>query len=71
MDEKHLLGLAVDRKWKEMVEQFKGKAEALISDVNRKLRNTLIDKALNYQQCVRHSVRDVGYSLWKAGLPKE
>jgi len=69
--EKHLLGLTVNRKWTETAEQFNGKAEALISDADRALRHALIDKALNYQQCVRHSVGDVGYSLWKAGLPKQ
>ncbi|MBS7614655.1 transposase [Candidatus Bathyarchaeota archaeon] len=69
--EKNLLGLTVNKKWKETAEQFNGKAEALISDADRELRNALIDKALNYQQCVRHSVEDVGYSLWKAGLPPQ
>lgn len=69
--EKHLLGLTVNKKWTETAEQFNGKAEVLISDADRELRNAFIDKALNYQQCVRHSVGDVGYSLWKAGLPKQ
>jgi transposase-like protein len=69
--EKNLLGLTVNKKWTETAEQFKGKAEVLISDADRALRHALIDKALNYQLCVRHSVGDVGYSLWKAGLPKQ
>ena len=68
--EKKLLGLTVNKKWTETAEQFNGKADVLISDADRELRNALIDKALNYQQCVRHSVGDVGYTLWKAGLPK-
>jgi len=69
--EKNLLGLTVNRKWEETAEQFNGKADVLISDADKAMRNALIDKALNYQLCVRHSVGDVGYSLWKAGLPKQ
>jgi len=69
--EKNLLGLTVNKKWTETAEQFNGKAKALISDADRELRNALIDKALNYQQCVRHSVGDVGYTLWKASLPPQ
>ena len=70
-DEKTLLGLTVNRKWKETAEQFNGKADALMSDADRALRNALIDKALNHQLCIRHAVGDVGYHLWKAGLPKQ
>ena len=69
--EKNLLGLTVNKKWTETAEQFNGKAKALISDAEKALRNALIDKALNYQQCVRHSTGDVGYSLWKAGVPPQ
>ena len=69
--EKNLLGLTVNKKWTETAEQFNGKADVLISDADREMKNALIDKALNYQQCVRHSVGDVGYTLWKAGLPKQ
>ena len=69
--DKNLLGLTVNKQWTETAEQFNGKADVLISDADRALRNALIDKALNYQQCVRHAIGDVGYSLWKAGLPKQ
>ena len=69
--EKHLLGLTVNKKWKETAEQFNGKAGFLISDADRELRNALIDKALNHQLCVNHAVREVSYTLWKAELPKE
>jgi len=69
--EKNLLGLTVNKKWTETAEQFNGKAKALISDAEKALRNALIDKALNQQLCVRHSVNEVNYHLWKAGLPKE
>lgn len=69
--EKNLLGLTVNRKWEETAEQFNGKADVLIGDADKAMRNALIDKALNYQLCVRHSVGDVSYSLWKAGLPKQ
>jgi len=50
--EKHLLGLTVNRKWKETTGQFKGKADIMISDADRELRNALIDKALNHQLCI-------------------
>ena len=70
-DEKHLLGLTVNRKWTETAEQVKPKVDVLIADADRALRNVLIDKALNYQLCMRHAVGDVGYHLWKAGLPKQ
>jgi transposase-like protein len=69
--EKNLLGLTVNRKWKDTAEQVKTKADALISDADRELRNALIDKALNYQICIRHAIGDVGYQLWKAGIPKQ
>lgn len=69
--EKNLLGLTVNRKWAETAEQFNGKAETLISDAEKELRNALIDKALNYQLCIRHSVEYVNYQLWKDGLPKQ
>jgi len=69
--QKHLLGLTVNRKWTETAEQVKTKAEVLVADADKPLRNALIDKALNYQLCVNHAVRDVGYHLWKAGLPKQ
>jgi transposase-like protein len=68
--EKRLLGLTVNKKWKETAGQFNGKAGFLISDADRELRNALIDKALNHQLCINHAVREVSYTLWKAGLPK-
>ena len=69
--EKSLLGLAVNRSWRETAEQVKGRAEVLISDADRPLRNALLDKALKYQLCVNHGVRETSYHLWKAGLPKQ
>jgi transposase-like protein len=69
--EKSLLGLAVNRSWEETAEQVKDKADVLIADADRPLRNALLDKALNIQLCVNHGVREVGYHLWKAGLPKQ
>jgi transposase-like protein len=69
--EKNLLGLTINRKWTETAEQFNGKADVLISDADRAMRNALIEKALNYQLCVNHAVREVGIHLWKAGLPKK
>ena len=33
------------------------------------MRNALMDKALNYQLCVNHAVRETSYHLWKAGPP--
>jgi len=69
--EKNLLGLTVNRRWRETAEQFKGEAEALISDADIELRNALIDKAMNHQLCVNHAVREVSYILWKSGLPKK
>lgn len=68
---KNLLGLTVNRKWQETAEQFNGKADVLIGDADKAMRNALIDKALNYQLCVNHAVRETGYHLWKAGLPKQ
>jgi len=69
--EKHLLGLTVNRKWEETAEQLNGKADVLISDADRAMRNALIDKALNHQLCVNHAVREMGIYIWKAGLPKK
>jgi len=68
---KNLQGLTVNRKWQETAEQFNGKADVLISDADKAMRNALLDKALNYQLCVNHVVRETGYHLWKAGLPKQ
>jgi len=69
--EKHLVGLTVNQPWTATAEQVNNKAAVLISDADRELRNALIDKALDHQQCVRHAIGDGGYSLWKAGLPKQ
>ena len=65
------MGLTVNKKWMEAAGQFNGKADVLVRDADREMKNALLDKALNYQLCVRHAVGDVGYSLWKAGLPKQ
>jgi hypothetical protein len=35
------------------------------------LRNALLEKADDYQACVRHCVGDVRFYLWNAGLPKK
>jgi len=69
--EKSLLGLTVNGSWEETAEQVKGRADVLIADADRPLRSALLDKALNHQLCVNHAVREVGYHLWKAGLPKQ
>jgi transposase-like protein len=69
--EKTLLGLGVNEDWKETASQFKGKAKVAVSDNEPSLRNALLEKAANYQACVRHSVNDVSFYLWNAGLPKE
>lgn len=69
--EKNLLGLDVNRGWIETLEQFKGRAEVAVSDNEPSLRNGLLEKAANYQACVRHCVGDVRFYLWNAGLPKE
>jgi len=69
--EKTLLGLGVNEDWKETASQFKGKAEYAVSDNESSLRNVLLEKAANYQACVRHCVSDVRFYLWNAGLPKE
>jgi hypothetical protein len=69
--EKTLLGLGVNEDWKETASQFKGKADVAVSDNEPSLRNALLEKAANYQACVRHCVGDVCFYLWNAGLPKE
>jgi transposase-like protein len=61
----------VNRKWTETAEQVTGTADVMISDADNALRNALIDKALNYQLCVNHAVREMNIHLWKAGLPKQ
>jgi transposase-like protein len=68
--EKTLLGLDVNKDWKQTASQFKGKAEFAVSDNEPSLRNALLEKASNYQACVRHCVTDVSFYLWNAGLPK-
>ena len=68
--EKSLLGLTVNKEWRETAKQVKTQAEILVADADKPLRSALLDKALNYQLCVNHSVREVSMHLWKAGLPK-
>ena len=68
--EKTFLGLDVNKDWKETASQFKGKADFAVSDNEPSLRNALLEKASNYQACVRHCVTDVSFYLWNAGLPK-
>lgn len=67
---KSLLGLTVNRKWAETAEQVTATAEVLVSDADKTMRKALIDKALCYQLCVRHAVKDVSIHLWKAELPR-
>ena len=68
--EKDLLGLGVNEDWKRTAEQFKGKAKVAVSDNEPSLRNALLEKADDYQACVRHSLTDTRFYLWSAGLPK-
>jgi len=42
-----------------------------VSDNEPSLRNALLEKATDYQACVRHCVGDVRFYLWSAGLLKE
>ncbi len=69
--EKALLGLGVNEDWKKTAGQFNGKAKVAVSDNEPSLRNALLEKAANYQACVRHCVGDVRFYLWNADLPKE
>lgn len=69
--EKSLLGLDVNKDWKETAAQFKGKADVAVSDNEPSLRNALLEKAVDYQACVRHCVGDVRFYLWNAGLSKD
>jgi transposase-like protein len=69
--EKNLLALSVNEDWKKTASQFKGKARFAVSDNEPSLRNVLLEKATNYQACIRHCVGDVRFYLWNAGLPKE
>ncbi len=64
-------GLGVNENWEETASQFRGKAEFAVSDNEPSLRNALLEKAANYQACVRHCVSDVRFYLWSADLPKE
>jgi len=68
--EKSLLALGVNEDWKETAGQFRGRADFAVSDNEPCVRNALLEKAANYQACVRHSVGDVRFYLWSAGLPK-
>lgn len=68
--EKSLLGLSVNENWKSTMRQFRGFAKVAVSDNEPSLRNALLEKAFNYQACVRHCVGDVRYYLWSANVPK-
>jgi hypothetical protein len=59
--EKNLLGLSVNKDWKETAAQFRGRARVAVSDNEPSLRNTLLEKADDYQACVRHCVGDVRF----------
>jgi len=69
--EKSLLGLGVNEDWRRTAEQLEGKAKVAVSDNEPSLRNALLEKADDYQACVRHSLTDTRFYLWSAGLPKE
>jgi transposase-like protein len=69
--EKHLLGLAVNRSWKETAEQVNVRGGVLIADADKAMRKALAEKAMNYQLCVNHAQRETSIHLWKAGLPKK
>lgn len=56
---------------KETALKFKGKADVAVSDNEPSLRNALLEKASNYQACVRHCVGGVRFYLWNADLPKQ
>ena len=51
--------------------QFKGWAKVAVSDNEPSLRNALLEKAFNYQACVRHCIGDVRFYLWSANVPKD
>jgi hypothetical protein len=58
--EKSLLNLDINKDWKKTASQFKGRAHVAVSDNEPSLRNAL-EKAANYQACVRHYVGDVRF----------
>jgi hypothetical protein len=62
--EKSLLGLSINGDWKETAAQFRGRAKYAVSDNEPSLRNALLEKADDYQACVRHCVGDVRFYLW-------
>ena len=68
--EKSLLGLDVNKDWKETAYQFKGRAHVAVSDNEPSLRNALLEKSDYYGACNRHCLGDVKYYLWSAGLSK-
>jgi hypothetical protein len=51
--EKSLLGLGVNEDWKMTAGQFRGRAKAAVSDNEPSLRNALLEKADDYQACIR------------------
>jgi len=50
----------VNKDWKETAKQVKGKADVLIADADRAMRNALVEKAMNYQLCVSKPRRQGG-----------
>ncbi|NLB77104.1 MAG: hypothetical protein GX799_11695 [Crenarchaeota archaeon] len=65
------MGLSVNEPWKSTMHQFKGFAKAAVSDNEPALRNALLEKAFNYQACVRHCIGDVRFYLWSANVLKD
>ncbi len=69
--EKRLLALAINEDWSETAKQFRGRAKMAVSDNEPSLRSALLEKAFNYQACVRLCIGDVRFYLWSADLPKK
>jgi len=72
------IGVWVDKSWehiaKELIEEFgaeKFKGKVLLSDGEIGIEKHLLFKDMHHQRCVWHAERDLGYMLWKDGLPRE
>ena len=68
--EKELLGFGVNESWREVADQFEGRAKVAVSDNEPSLRKVLLEKSCDYQACVLHCIWDVRFYLWSAGLSK-
>lgn len=72
------IGVWVGKSWeqiaKELIEEFgeeKFKGKTLLSDGETGIEKHLLFKDMHHQRCIWHAERDLGYMLWKDGLPKE